>query len=179
MHVYGQEATTYSLASNLHTVTEWLYMDLQWESPIHSISGHDRTKANARHPRPYSTHPSATFGHSSICANELHFNAFSFSCPNLRLGRAPLTYPIDTHIPVPILLPSSGGIIIIIWLSPPKRARHAFIPPSRMKTVHFEPCGRASPNHPAQRVARPSDEEQWKTTIGIFVRRGINVGSNG
>jgi len=28
-------------------------------------------------------------------------------------------------------------------------------------------------------VARPSDEEQWKTTIGILVRRGIKVGSKG
>jgi len=45
--------------------------------------------------------------------------------------------------------------------------------------MHFESGGRASLNHPAQRVARPSDEEQWKTMIGILVRRGISVGSNG
>ena len=88
------------------------------------------------------------------------------------------TYPTDPHarVPVPVPVPSlsSSGIVITIRSSSPKRPRHAFIPPSRRKTVHLESGGRASISHPAQCVARPSDDGQWETMIGILVRRGTS-----
>lgn len=55
-------------------------------------------------------------------------------------------YPDDSHFPLPVPVPStsSSGIPATIRSSSPKRACHAFIPPSRMKTLHFESGGSAS-----------------------------------
>lgn len=138
-------------------------MDSRQESPVHTMfNSHSSARINPD-----------IHGHAHKTSIGRLSATVQFALPNSK--------PAYPHFPVPVLIPSpsSGGIVINIRLSSPKRTRHAFIPPSRMKAMHSESGGRASLNHPAQRVARPSDEEQWKTMIGMLVRRGISVGSNG
>jgi hypothetical protein len=113
-----------------------------------------------------------------VCANQIQIPSSPSSSSICPLSNQPTI----SHFPVPVLptlSPPSSGITMTSRLSSRKRSRHALIPPSRMKTLHFKSGASASSNHPAQRVALPSDEEQWKTTIGMFARRVVSVGRSG
>ena len=87
--------------------------------------------------------------HSTVIRNAITVTSCKGSChrcdsystlPASHSCHGPPPYPDDSHFPLPVPVPStaSSGILTTIRPSSPKRARHAIIPPSRMKTLHFE-----------------------------------------